>query len=146
MRRSPGVLLVTPDLADAPGGAAARVVVDRPHDALIGLLPRLYRPPVRSPGIHATARLGRGVQIGAEVTLGPYVVLGDGVTVGDRSRIDAHAVVGDGTGIGPDSHVFPHVTIYPGSSLGARVVVHAGARIGSDGFGYVFGEGRPRQI
>jgi UDP-3-O-[3-hydroxymyristoyl] glucosamine N-acyltransferase len=73
-------------------------------------------------------------------------VLGDGVIVGDRARLDAHVVVGDGTRIGADSHVYPHVTIYPGSSLGARVVVHAGARVGSDGFGYVFGDGRHRQI
>ena len=143
---SPGVLLVTPELADAPGGAAARVIVDRPHDALIGLLPRLYRVAPHEAGIHSTVRLGRGVRLGANVALGAYVVLGDGVTVGDGARIDAHVVVGDGVQIGPQAHIFPHVTLYAGSSLGARVVVHAGARIGSDGFGYVFGDGMHRHI
>jgi UDP-3-O-[3-hydroxymyristoyl] glucosamine N-acyltransferase len=33
------------------------------------------------------------------------------------------------------------VTLYSGTSLGARVSVHAGARLGSDGFGYVFRNG-----
>jgi UDP-3-O-[3-hydroxymyristoyl] glucosamine N-acyltransferase len=34
--------------------------------------------------------------------------------------------------------LFPHVTLYSGSEIGARVVLHSGVRIGSDGFGYVF--------
>ena len=143
---TPGVLLVTPELAAASGAALARVVVSSPHDALISLLPRLYPAPAPRPGVHATVRLGNGVHLGSAVCLGPYVVLGDGVVVGDRARIDAHVVVGDGVAIGADCHVFPHVTIYAGSSLGARVVVHAGARVGSDGFGYTFSDGAHRQI
>jgi UDP-3-O-[3-hydroxymyristoyl] glucosamine N-acyltransferase len=143
---TPGVLLVTPELAQTPGGARARVVVDKPHDALVGLLPRLYQPLSRTPGIHSTVRLGRGARLGRDVALGPYVVVGDGAAIGDRTTIDAHTVVGDGVDIGGDCHLYPQVTIYSGSLLGARVVVHAGARVGSDGFGYVFSSGAHRQI
>jgi UDP-3-O-[3-hydroxymyristoyl] glucosamine N-acyltransferase len=145
-KSAPGVLLVTPALVDSPGRAAARVVVGSPYDALVSLLPRLYRRPARTPGVHPTARIGRGARLGSEVTIGPYVVLGDGAEVGDRTCLDAHVVVGNGVSIGADCHLLPQVTVYAGSSLGARVVVHAGARVGSDGFGYVFGDGAHRKI
>ena len=143
---APGVLLVTPELAESPGAALARVIVAKPHEALLHILPRLYRAPARTPGIHETARIGRGAKVGHEVAIGPGVVVGSGASIGDRARLDAHVVVGDGVVIGPDCHVFPHVTLYPGSSLGARVTIHAGAVIGSDGFGYTFGDGAHRKI
>ncbi|MDF1502648.1 UDP-3-O-(3-hydroxymyristoyl)glucosamine N-acyltransferase [Roseisolibacter sp. H3M3-2] len=146
-RTRAGVVLVSPELADAPGAdGAARVVVAKPHEAMLRVLPALYRPAPRVPGVHPTAVLGRGVSLGAEVTVGPYAVIGDGAVLGDRAWIDAHAVLGAGVRVGPDSRVFPHATLYPGTELGARVAVHAGARLGSDGFGYVFGEGQHRKI
>jgi UDP-3-O-[3-hydroxymyristoyl] glucosamine N-acyltransferase len=39
--------------------------------------------------------------------------------------------------IGEDCKIYPKVTIYPGTRIGSRVIVHAGAVLGSDGFGYV---------
>jgi len=144
--RTPEILLVTPELADTPGAAAARIVVAKPQEVLLELLPRLYQAPTRPTGIHDTVRLGRGVQLGSDVALGPYVVLGDGVSVGDRVSIGAHTVVGDGVSIGAASQLFPHVTLYPGAVLGERVILHAGVRIGSDGYGYVFADGAHRKI
>jgi UDP-3-O-[3-hydroxymyristoyl] glucosamine N-acyltransferase len=137
----PGVLLVTPDLADTPGGAVARVVVANPQEAMLALLPRLYRTPTREPGVDPTVRIGRGARLGSEPAIGPYAVIGGGARLGDRVTIGAHTVVGDGVVIGDDCQLFPQVTVYAGTSIGARVIVHAGARVGSDGFGYVFREG-----
>ncbi len=135
------VVLVAPELAATPGPVPARIVVGRPHEAVLKLLPLLYAMPVATPGIHETARLGRGATIGEGVTIGPYVVVEDGASVGAHSQLDAHAVVGAGAVLGSHCHLYPHVTVYPGTSLGNRVVVHAGARLGSDGFGYVFRDG-----
>jgi len=134
-----GAVLVTPELADAPGApGAVRVIVRRPHEAMLAVLPALYRPTPRAPGIHPTAVLGRGVQLGGDVTVDPYAVVGDGAQLGDRSWIGAHAVVGSGVVLGDDCELRPHVTLYPGAELGQRVIVHAGACLGSDGYGYVF--------
>lgn len=140
------VALVAPELADTPTGVPARVVVAKPQEAMLRLLPLLFRAPSRRPGVDATARLGRGVSLGAEVTIGPYVVIGDGARIGDRVQLDAHVVVGDGVEIGDDSHLFPHVTAYPGTVLGRRVVAHAGVRLGNDGFGFVFANGSHQKI
>lgn len=142
-----GVVLLAPELADVPAPAGvARVLVAKPHEAMLALLPALYRPAPRTPGIHPTAVIGRGVTMGAAPQVGPYVVIGDGAVLGDRVTLDAHVVVGAGVVLGDDVRIFPHVTLYAGAVLGKRVMVQAGARIASDGFGYVFGEGQHRKI
>ena len=57
--------------------------------------------------------------------------------LGDNTRIGSGCVIGAGVIVGPDCEIYPNVTIYPGTRLGSRVIVHAGAVLGSDGFGYV---------
>jgi UDP-3-O-[3-hydroxymyristoyl] glucosamine N-acyltransferase len=145
-RTRAGVLLVSRELADTVTGARATIVVDKPHDAVLTLLPRLYVAPRRVPGVHPTARIGRGARIGAGVTIEEYVVIGAGATIGDGVWIGPHAVVGDGARVGKDSVLYAHSTIYSGSELGERVKIQSGARIGSDGFGYVFRDGAHQPI
>jgi UDP-3-O-[3-hydroxymyristoyl] glucosamine N-acyltransferase len=144
--RSPGVLLVTPELASTPGTPRSIVVVDKPLEALLGILPRLYQVGGRAAGIHPTASLGRGVTLGREVSIGPYAVVADGASVGDRTVLDAHVVIGDGVSVGADCRLYPGVTLYPGSTLGNRVIAQAGVRIGGDGYGYVFASGAHQKI
>jgi UDP-3-O-[3-hydroxymyristoyl] glucosamine N-acyltransferase len=145
-RSRASVVLVAPELADAEGSVAARVVVEKPHEALLALLPVLYAPPTREAGIHPTARLGRGAEVGEGASIGPYVVVGDGARIGDGTWLDAHVVVGQGVEIGSDCRLHPGVVLYAGSRLGQRVELHAGVRIGSDGFGYVFRGGAHQKI
>jgi UDP-3-O-[3-hydroxymyristoyl] glucosamine N-acyltransferase len=71
-----------------------------------------------APRIHPTAILGKAVQLGRRTSIGPHAVLGDGVVLGD------------------DCEVLANVTIYPGTLIGNRVLVQAGAVLGSTGFGY----------
>ncbi len=140
------VALVSPELADTPGGVSARVVVAKPYEAMLRLLPLLFAAPARAAGVDPTVRIGRGATLGDDVSIGPYVVIGDGARIGDRVRLDAHVVVGDGVDIGADSHLFPHVTTYAGTTIGERVVAHAGVRLGGDGFGFVFAQGAHQKI
>ncbi len=70
-------------------------------------------------GIHPSAVVGEGVEIGAGTSIGPGVVIGDGVRIGEGCNILAR------------------VTLHPKTVLGDRVVVQAGAVLGSTGFGYV---------
>jgi UDP-3-O-[3-hydroxymyristoyl] glucosamine N-acyltransferase len=131
-----GVVLVSPELAETPG-QASRVVVDQPQEALLSLLPRFHRRADAAAGVHQTAIVGRGARLGRDVSIGPYAIIGDRVTLGDRVAVGAHTVIGEGVEIGDDSRLYPAVTIYSGSWIGRRAIIHAGARIGSDGFGYV---------
>ena len=88
-------------------------------------------------GVHPTAVIGERVELGEGVTVGAGVVLGDVVRIGAGSRIEAGAVIGAYVSIGENCHIHPRVTMYHGTQIGNRVVVHAGAVLGADGFGYV---------
>ncbi len=132
-----GVVLVTPELQDSQGTPRARIVVAKPHEAMLALIPRFYRPVMRPPGVHPSAHIGRGVTLGGDVCIEPGAVLEDGARVGDRTWIGAHVVVGAETEVGSDCQLHPSVTIYPNCRVGDRVILHAGVCIGSDGFGFV---------
>ncbi len=93
-------------------------------------------------GIHPTAVMGDGVRLGANVAIGPYAVIEDEVEIGAGSEIGAHCFLGRGVKLGEGCRLYPNVTLYPEAGLGNRVVIHAGAVIGSDGFGYVRGPDR----
>ena len=141
-----GVLLVTAELASATGPCAVRIIVPNPHDALLSLIPRFYRPPPREAGVHPTAIVSPSARIGTGATVEAYAVIRAGAEIGDRAWIGSHSVIGDGVTIGADARLLPHVTLYPGTRLGDRVTVHSGARLGSDGFGYVFRGGAHEKI
>jgi UDP-3-O-[3-hydroxymyristoyl] glucosamine N-acyltransferase len=87
--------------------------------------------------IHPTAVVHSSARIAQGAALGEYAVIAEDAAIGEGSRIGAGCSIGRGVGIGRDCHVYPNVTIYPGTTLSDRVIVHAGAVLGSDGFGYV---------
>jgi len=125
-------------------GPACRIVVSDPHAALVAVIPVLYPEPIWAPGIHRTAVIGRGSEWEDPIAIGPYVVLGDGVRLGRNVRLGAGCVLGDGVTVGDDVQCYPQVVCYSGTVIGSRVILHAGARLGSDGFGYVPGrDGTP---
>jgi UDP-3-O-[3-hydroxymyristoyl] glucosamine N-acyltransferase len=98
---------------------------------------RLLRPEPPCERIHATSTIGKDVALGGWVTVGAYAVIGDDVIVGERTRIEAGVVVGEGVRIGDQCRIYPRVVIYPNIYIGNRVIIHAGAVLGADGFGYV---------
>jgi UDP-3-O-[3-hydroxymyristoyl] glucosamine N-acyltransferase len=98
---------------------------------------KLLRPPLPRASIHAPHHLGSHVKLGKRVAIGDGAVIGDHAVIGDGTRIEAGAVIGDGVVIGEGCRIYPRAVLYPGTKLGNRVVVHAGAVLGADGFGYV---------
>lgn len=141
-----GALVVSEALLqEAPGGVPLVVVPDA-MQALFPLLDHFHPPRPLRPGVHPTAVLGRGVRLGEDVEIGPYAVLDEEVVVGDRVRIGAHCAVGARSTLGEECRLEPHVVLYPGTVLGDRVIAHAGARLGSDGFGYVWSGDHHRKV
>ena len=92
-------------------------------------------PRARTHRLHPTAIVAEGAEIEAPCEIGPNVVVG-------RARIGAGTVlmagthVGDGCRLCRDCLLYPRVVLYHGVVLGDRVILHAGAVLGSDGFGY----------
>jgi UDP-3-O-[3-hydroxymyristoyl] glucosamine N-acyltransferase len=141
-----GIVLVDPEFRDVPGGRGTRIIVKQPLEKLLSLLPRLYPEAPPTGGIAATARIGKRAILGERVSIGEYAIIGAGATIGNDVVIGPHSVVGEKASIGDASRLWPAVTIYPGASLGSRVAIHSGARIGCDGFGYVFRDGAHNKI
>lgn len=142
-----GSFLVSAELVDRiADDPRPRVVVADAHAALVPILDALHPRAGATPGVHPTAVLGRGTSLGEGVSIGPYAVLGRDVVVGNGTRIGAHCVLGDGVRVGSGSHLHPHVVAYPGTEIGDRVTLHAGARLGVDGFGYAWIEGGHRKV
>ncbi len=141
-----GVVLVTPALVAGVAQVPARIVVSQPQEAMLQVLALLHPPAPVVPGVHASAVLGDGVTIAASAAIGARAVIGNGVTIGEGSSIGAGVTLGDGVTIGARCIVHPNVTAYPGTVLHDRVIVQAGAVLGSDGFGYVFGNGAHQKI
>ncbi len=82
--------------------------------------------------VDASARIEDGAVIEAGAIVGPEAQIGRG------TRIAAGAVVGYRVAIGRDCFVGPGASITH-ALIGNRVIVHAGARIGQDGFGFAMG-------
>ena len=120
--------------------------VEDAHRALAQTLAILYPTKPRKPEVAATAILGPGVELGKGVTIGPYTVVGAGSRLADGARIGSHCVVGENCEIGPGTELKDQVCLYTDTRIGARCIVHSGARLGVDGFGYVFGEGGHQKV
>jgi UDP-3-O-[3-hydroxymyristoyl] glucosamine N-acyltransferase len=93
-------------------------------------------------GVHATAIVAPLAKIASTASIAPYAVIGEDAHIGERTQIGAHCVIGAGSWIGDDCRIHPRVTLYPNLRIGNRVEIHAGAVLGADGFGYVYGEDR----
>jgi UDP-3-O-[3-hydroxymyristoyl] glucosamine N-acyltransferase len=87
--------------------------------------------------VHSTAVIHPSAVLGPGVVVEARAVVGEQTRIGENTRIAAGCVLGAGVKIGRHCEIYPNVTIYPGTRLGDRVIVHAGAVLGSDGFGYV---------
>lgn len=125
------VLVDAQRLVDRPA-----IRVRDPYLAFITLLEHFFPPQHPAWGLDARAILESDVQVGAHAHIGPYAVIAHGARLGNRVVIYPGTYVGAGCEIGDDCVLYANVSLYPHVSLGHRVVVHSGAVIGADGFGF----------
>ena len=91
----------------------------------------------RNAGVHATAVVHPSSRLAPDVMVEGHAVIAEDAEIGEGSHIGAGCTIGRGVKIGRECEIYPRVTMYAGTTLGDRVIVHAGAVLGSDGFGYV---------
>ncbi|MFZ1135242.1 MAG: UDP-3-O-(3-hydroxymyristoyl)glucosamine N-acyltransferase [Candidatus Korobacteraceae bacterium] len=97
----------------------------------------LQKKDASAPAIHATAVIHPFAKVAPTASVGAHAVIEANAVIGERSFIGAGCYVGEGVVIGDDCEIYPRVVIYSGTTIGRRVIVHAGAVLGSDGFGFV---------
>ncbi len=144
-------VLCSSDMADkAPVGVAV-LVHARPQQAF-AMIGRLLFPAASTPApmtsetgvsshafVDSTAQVESGAVIEAGAVIGPHAAIGSGTIVAPN------AVIGRYCQIGRDSYVGPGASLQY-ALVGNRVVIHGGARIGQDGFGFVPGARGPERM
>ncbi len=133
---SAGGIVLRAGLAEPYPPGYCIVEADQPR-LWFALAAKLLKPLPPPSGVHPAAVIGRQVELGENVTIGACAVIEDYAHIGSGTRIEAGAVIGQGVRIGEACRIYPNAILYPGTTLGNRVVVHAGAVLGADGFGYV---------
>lgn len=124
----------------------AQLKVSNPYLVFAKLLKHFYVKLKAPIGISKDAIVSDKTEIGTDVSIFPFAFLSDGASIGNKTVIYPYVFVGENTTIGEQCIIYPNVTVRENVKIGNRVIIHSGSVIGSDGFGYVFGEGRHYKI
>ncbi len=127
-------LIVPPDARDA--SSLPRIVCADPYVYFARVSALLNPPPQVDPGVHPSAVIAAGARVAASANVDAGCVIGAGASIGEGAALGAACVVGEGVSIGAQVRLYPRVTVYPGCAIGERAIVHSGAVIGADGFGF----------
>ena len=134
---SPAAAVIAGQFAAATDAAQKPILISTQSRLTFARAAKLLRDREKIRVTHAAAIVPASAKIGKNVAIGPRAILGEQVEIGDESKIGAGSVIGDKATIGAHCRIDANVTIYPGTTLGDRVIVQAGAVLGSEGFGYV---------
>jgi UDP-3-O-[3-hydroxymyristoyl] glucosamine N-acyltransferase len=133
---SPAAAVIAGDFA-AQASAGKSVLISRQPRLTFTRAAKLLRDPNHNRVVHPSAIVPASAEIGKGVAIGPRAILGEQVKIGDATTIGSGVVIGDAVKIGSHCRIDTNVTVCPDTTLGDRVVVQAGAVLGSEGFGYV---------
>ncbi len=137
--RAAAVILQEQHREDCP---VASLVSANPYATYARVAAFLHPPHDIEPAVHATAAIAGDAIVAESARIGPQVVVGSASIVGEGAVIGAGCVIGADVRIGAGSRLLARVTVLDGVTVGERCVIHAGAVIGSDGFGFAEDEGR----
>jgi UDP-3-O-[3-hydroxymyristoyl] glucosamine N-acyltransferase len=146
-----GACLLAPRFADAAPDNVAVLVTAEPYHAFVAVARALFPAALRPSSLFGTSGRAAGAhvhssaRIEAGVTIDPLAVIGPGAAIGAGTLIAAGAVIGPGVAIGRDCAIGAGATVLY-ALIGDRVIIHPGARIGQDGFGYLPGPKRHQKI
>jgi UDP-3-O-[3-hydroxymyristoyl] glucosamine N-acyltransferase len=122
------------------------IVCDNPYAYFARLSSFLNPREAVVPGIHAGAQVHPSASVDATACIGPCAVVGAEARIGPGTLIGPGACVGERSSVGSDCRLHPNVCVYHDCVIGDRVILHAGAVIGADGFGLAMEAGRWRKI
>ncbi|HZT11651.1 MAG TPA: UDP-3-O-(3-hydroxymyristoyl)glucosamine N-acyltransferase [Candidatus Baltobacteraceae bacterium] len=114
--------------------------------ALMQLLRAFDRPRKTGPFVHPAAVIDSSATLGSAVYVGPGAYVGARASIGDGCVLEGGCYVGEGARIGAGTLLYPQARVLDECVAGDRCILHPGATIGSDGFGYVFIDGRFERI
>jgi UDP-3-O-[3-hydroxymyristoyl] glucosamine N-acyltransferase len=113
-----------------------RIVCDEPYLYFARVSALLHPTPAVAPGVHPQAAVDPTATVAASARVDACAVIEAGARIDDGAWIGPGCWIGSGAVVGPGTRLYGGVRVYAGCEIGARGVVHAGAVIGADGFGF----------
>ncbi len=129
-------VLVRNDFVPEKEIKATLIRVEDPYSTLAQLLNFVKSQQPQKQGIEQPCYISEGVEVPADAYVGAFAYVGKGVKLGKNIKIYPQVYVGDNVTLGDDVILYPGVKVYHGCKVGNRCIVHGGAVIGSDGFGF----------
>ena len=126
------VILAPEDAAQCP---VSCLITDNPYALYARVAADLNPSSEAPPGVHASAVVGEDAEIASGVRISANVCIGSGVRLAQGVFIGPGCVIGDRCELGANARLTANVTLCADTRIGARVVIHAGAVLGADGFG-----------
>ncbi|MFM7303657.1 MAG: UDP-3-O-(3-hydroxymyristoyl)glucosamine N-acyltransferase, partial [Alphaproteobacteria bacterium] len=131
-----GAVVIEEAFAEHMPAGSVPLVVASPQAEFIKIA-RLFHPPVQpKPGIHPSAVIAPDAVIGVGCEIGAFVYVGAGAEIGAHSILEHHSSVGDGCKLGAHGRIHAHASMQY-CLAGEHVVLHPGAHIGNEGFGFI---------
>lgn len=130
------IVLVNNDFIPSEPIKATLVKVANAYTGLAMLLNLVEQSKRKKTGIDSTAFIAASATVSNDCYIGNFAYIGENAKIGKNCHIYPYAYIGDDVTIGDNCTLYPHVTIYHDCILGNNCIMHAGAVIGSDGFGF----------
>ena len=128
--------LVNKDVVAEGPLSVTLIRVDNAYECLAKLLALVESVKPKKRGISAKSDIDETAKLGSDVYVGAFVVIGANVVIGNGVRIYPNTVIDDNVVIGDNTIIYAGVKIYEGCQIGNNCILHAGAVVGSDGFGH----------
>ena len=141
------IVLVNNDFTPTSEIKATLIKVQNAYSSLAILLDLAEKAKSKKNGVDSLAFISATASIETDCYIGAFVFIGENVRIGKGCKIYPHTYIGDNAVIGDNTTFYPHSTVYEGCVIGQNCIIHAGAVIGSDGFGFApEGDGAYKKI
>lgn len=130
------IVIVNKDFVAEKTISTTLIRVNDAYSAFASLLEMYQQAKAIDPVISELASIDKSARIGKNVYIGEFVTIGKNTVVGDNTHIYPNTSIGNNCKIGNDNVIYPGVKIYEETVIGNNCTIHAGAVLGSDGFGF----------
>lgn len=138
LKSTASAIFVPNNYSDIPKNNQVFLKVADPYTAFLQLVLFFDNKKKRDlSGIHPTAVVDSSAKIPSNVYIGPNCYIGENVVLCEKTKIFANTVIERNSTIGSNTTIYPNVSVYEDTKIGNNCIIHSGAVIGSDGFGFI---------
>jgi len=130
------IVIVNKDFKPEKPVKSTLIRVENAYESFADLLNLYEQRKPRKQEIEKLVSISDSAKIGDNPYIGDFAVISEGAVIGNDVQIFPQVYIGDNVSIGDNTILYPGVKVYAGSTIGCHCVIHSGAIIGADGFGF----------